>query len=63
MGKTSAAAKNKWNEKAYDRINLTVPKGQKDAIKEHADIYDKGSVNGFIQRAIVETMERDKKDG
>lgn len=63
MGKTTAAAKNRWNEKAYDRINLTVPKGQKDAIKEHADIYDKGSVNGFIQRAIAETMERDKKDG
>ena len=57
------AYNNSFISTAYDRINLTVPKGQKDVIKAHADIYDKGSVNGFIQRAIVETMERDKKDG
>ncbi|MBQ8894373.1 MAG: hypothetical protein IJ043_08200 [Clostridia bacterium] len=62
MGKTSAAVKNKWNEKAYDRINLTVPKGQKEVIKAHAD--SKGeSVNGFISRAIDETMKRDQEDG
>ena len=61
MGKTSAAVKNRYNEKAYDRINLTVPKGEKDIIKAHADKYDGGSVNGFIQRAIRETMERDSK--
>ena len=61
MGKTSAAVKNRYNEKAYDRINLTVPKGEKDMIKAHADKYDGGSVNGFIQRAIRETMERDSK--
>ena len=60
MGKTSAAVKNKWNDKSYDRINLTVPKGLKDVIKEHADIYDEGSMNKFIQRAIAETMARDK---
>ena len=59
MGKTSAAAKNRWNDKAYDRINLTVPKGQKALIKAHADAYDGGRVNSFIQRAIKETMERD----
>ena len=57
-GKTSAASKNKWNEKAYDRINLTVPKGKKDKIKEYAE--SKGeSVNGFINRAIDETMKKD----
>ncbi|MBR3715702.1 MAG: hypothetical protein IKM18_07335 [Clostridia bacterium] len=59
MGKTTAAAKNRYNEKAYDRINLTVPKGEKDKIKAHAEKHDGGSVNGFIQRAIRETMERD----
>jgi uncharacterized protein (DUF1778 family) len=58
-GKTSSTVKNRYNEKAYDRINLTVPKGQKDIIKAHAD--SKGeSVNGFIQRAIQTTMENDK---
>lgn len=60
MAKTSSAVKNKWNDKAYDRINLTVPKGQKDTIKEHADTMGE-SVNGFIQRAIKQTMESDKE--
>lgn len=60
MAKTSSAVKNKWNDKAYDRINLTVPKGQKDTIKEHADTMGE-SVNGFIQRAIRQTMESDKE--
>lgn len=58
-GKASAASKNKWNAKAYDRINLTVPKGQKDVIRAHAELYDGGSVNAFIWRAIMEAMERD----
>lgn len=55
------AYNNSFIAQAYDRINLTVPKGQKAAIKAHADTYDGGSVNSFIQRAIKETMERDKK--
>ena len=59
MSKTSSAVKNRYNDKAYDRINLTVPKGDKDKIKVHADKYDGGSVNGFIQRAIREAIERD----
>lgn len=60
MGKTSAAAKNRYNDKAYDRINLTVPKGQKEVIKAHAESMGE-SVNGFIQRAIDTTMEQDNK--
>ena len=60
MGKTSAAVKNRYNDKAYDRINLTVPKGDKEIIKAHAEKHDGGSVNGFIQRAIKETMQRDQ---
>ena len=59
MGKTSAAVKNRYTNKAYDRINLTVPKGQKDVIREHVELLGE-SVNGFIQRAISETMTRDK---
>lgn len=62
MGKTSAAVKNRYNEKAYDRINLTVDKGTKDIIKAHADKHDGGSVNGFIKRAISEQMKRDEED-
>ena len=59
MAKTSAAVKNRYNDKAYDRINLTVPKGQKDIIKAHAEAHGE-SVNGFIQRAIAEAMANDK---
>lgn len=59
-GKTSAKSKNTWITKVYDRINLTVPKGQKDLIQAHAEAQGE-STNGFINRAISETMERDRK--
>lgn len=40
-------------------INLTVPKGKKDSIQAHAELKGE-SVNGFINRAIDETMEREQ---
>lgn len=49
---------NEFISKAYDRINLTVPKGQKDIIKAHADSIGE-SVNAFINRAIAEAMRKD----
>ena len=58
--KAQQKAQNKWIAKAYDRINLTVPKGQKDLIQAHAEAQGE-STNGFINRAISETMERDGK--
>jgi predicted HicB family RNase H-like nuclease len=55
MSKTSSASKNKYNNKAYDRIPVTVPKGYKEEIKAAAD--KKGvSVNRFICDAIAEAM-------
>lgn len=60
--KRKAKWQNDYIAKAYDRINLTVPKGDKDKIKAHADLFDAGSVNHFINRAIEETMERDKNN-
>lgn len=53
--------RNGWIAENLDRINLTVPKGQKDAIKAHAAAQGE-SVNSFINRAIRETMERDRLD-
>lgn len=50
--------RNGWIAEKLDRINLTVPKGKKDTIKAHAEAQGE-SVNGFINRAIDETMERD----
>lgn len=59
ISKAQQKATNRYIAKAYDRINLTVPKGEKEAIQAHAE--KKGeSVNGFIGRAIRETIERDK---
>lgn len=51
----------KYNAKAYDRIELKVKKGKKDEIKEHAESMGE-SVNGFINRAIDETIARDNTD-
>lgn len=50
---------NKYIAKTYDRINLTVMKGQKETIRAHAAARGE-SVNAFISRAIRETMERDQ---
>lgn len=58
MGKTSAAAKNRYNAKSYDRINLMVKKGEKDRIKAHAEANGE-SLNEFIKRAISEQIIRD----
>ena len=52
-------ANNRYNAKAYDRINVAVPKGRKDIIKAHAEAHSE-SVNGFINRAIDEAIERDE---
>lgn len=48
----------KWDAANLDRISIAVPKGQKDTIKAHAEARGE-SVNGFVNRAIAETMERD----
>lgn len=50
---------NKYISKAYDRINLTVPKGKKEIIKAHSASSGE-SVNAFINRAIDEAMKRGK---
>lgn len=56
--KAQQKAVNKYMSENYDRINLTVPKGQKEKIKAHAESRGE-SVNKFIGRAIDEAIERD----
>lgn len=51
-------ANNKYNAKAYDRINIAVPKGKKEMVQIHAAAYGE-SVNAFVNRAIDETIQRD----
>lgn len=50
------AYNNSFIAQAYDRINLTVPKGQKDAIKAHAEKHGE-SVNAYINRLIAADMQ------
>ena len=58
-------ANKKWNEEnmktRYDSLRIFVRKGRRDELKDHAA--DRGeSLNGFVNRAINETLERDKLD-
>ena len=52
-------ANEKYNAKAYDEIKIRVLKGRKAEIQAYAEAWGE-SVNGFINRAISEAMERDK---
>ena len=59
MGKTSNAAKDRYNAKTYDDIRLRVPKGDKEKIQAFAETRGE-TVNGFINRLICEAMGADK---
>ena len=61
MGKAQTRATNKYISKAYDRINLTVAKGDKEILSAHAKSMGM-SLNGFINRAISNEMDRTKDD-
>lgn len=50
-------ATDKYLEK-FDEIRIRIPKGQKELVRIHAGARGE-SVNGFISRAISETIERD----
>ena len=48
-------ANRKYNEKAYDRISITIPKGRKQAVEAYAK--SKGeSVNGMVNRLVRAEM-------
>ena len=48
----------KYEAKAYDKTLIRLPKGRLDEIRAHIEPAGE-SLNGFIGRAITETMERD----
>lgn len=53
---TSAEVKNRYNEKAYDRIGLMVYKGEKDKVKQRAESLGL-SVSGYINMLIGNDIE------
>lgn len=56
--KAQQRAVTKYMKENYDEIKVRVDKGRKAEIKAHAEAQGE-SVNGFINRAIDEAMERD----
>lgn len=57
--KAQQRAVSKYMKENYDVFQIRMPKGRKAVIQAHAQAQGE-SVNGFVNRAIEETMERDK---
>ena len=55
MGKTSSAVKQRYNEKAYDRLAITIPKGQKATVQAAAE-REKESINSYTNKALLARM-------
>ena len=56
--KAHIKASNKYNQKAYDRININVKKGKREQIKAYAESKGK-SLNQYI----IDLIEEDMKEG
>lgn len=58
ISKAQQKAVNKYVKENYDRINITMPKGKKEKIQNHASRHGL-SVTAYINTAIDEKMARD----
>ena len=58
MAERKAKWQNDYIARAYDRVNLTMPKGRKEVIQAKADAQGE-SVNAYINKAIEQRMERE----
>ena len=57
QSKAHIKATNKYIAKAYDRVNLTLPKGDKDRVRAYAE--SKGlSLNAYINKLIADDMNK-----
>lgn len=55
-GEAANRAKIKYNRKTYDRVELLVPKGKKDELKEYAKQNGYKSVNSMVLTAVDNLM-------
>lgn len=62
VSKAQQRAVARYETKAYDKTLIRLPKGRLDEIRAHIEPTGE-SLNGFIGRAILETMERDREGG
>ena len=58
--KAQQKAVSKYMKENYDVFQIRMPKGKKVTIQAHAEARGE-SVNGFLNRAAQETMDRDKR--
>jgi len=56
--KAQQKATAKYRKENYDQLKVEVKKGNKDIIKAHAASMGE-SLNAFVNRAIIEIMEKD----
>ena len=49
----ATAAKNKYRDKTYDRMELAMPKGTKQNILEAVNALGYRSVNQFVEKAVI----------
>ena len=61
MSKPTSAVKNRWNEKNYDRITITPPKGRKADIEAYAEKQGL-SVNALICEMLRSALEMSPED-
>jgi predicted HicB family RNase H-like nuclease len=61
VSKKQQACVARYMKAHYDRLNITVPKGERETIKAHAEKMGE-SLNEFVKRAIARTMEEDNQN-
>jgi predicted HicB family RNase H-like nuclease len=60
ISKAQQKAVAKYTKDNYDELKVRIPKGKKATIQSHA-INTGETLNGFLNRAISETMDRDNE--
>ena len=60
MGTRTFPTARETDSRAYDKVTLWVKRGDKSALKEHAESRGE-SFNAFVRRALYATMEQDNK--
>lgn len=58
--KNQQAAVSRYVRKNYDRVCITMEKGQREVIQQHAKDHGE-SMNAFINRAISDRIARESK--
>lgn len=56
------AYNNAFNAEKYDRVNLTVPKGNREKYREHANKHNYKSLNDFAIKAMENQMAKDNEE-